>query len=200
LLSLNIRRDALAQIRRARELCGDCPEALRGEVNFHLADGQLDAAAEALRALLARDPDPELRGLLSRTLWKGRDAAGVVAVLDTVPEAVMTAEELTLLLEADRELGRSERARRWVEGDADAVRRLTRPEDQAWALLAEICLDGGDAGTALVAVDRAIALEPETALYHHNRAAILVALGREAEARAALERAGRLDPRLGRTP
>jgi len=200
LLDLNIRRDALEQIRRARELCRDCPEALRGEVNFRLEDGDLAAAVEPLRALQSVAPTSATRALLVQTLWNLDDAEGVVAVLDTVPEADLGAEELTLLLEADRRLGDPERALRWVESDAAAVRRLQRPEHQAWALLAEMCLAGDEPDAALVAIDRAIALEPRTAAYHQNRAAILVALGREDAARDALERARSLDPRLGRAP
>ena len=69
-----------------------------------------------------------------------------------------------------------------------------------WALSAEICLAADEAAAALLASDRAIALRPDVAVYHHNRAAALVRLGREDEARAALAEARRLDPELGGTP
>ena len=67
-----------------------------------------------------------------------------------------------------------------------------RPGADFWAIVAEICLQAEDAEAALTAIDRALAREPEQAVYHHNRAAILLALGREDEARAALAEARRL--------
>ncbi len=200
LLALGIRRDALVQIRRARSICDDCLEALRGEVNYLMAVGQWADTVEPLRRIQAGDPSVATRRLLVQILWNLDDAAGVAAVLDTIPEAQLDGDELALILEVDRRLGRVERAQFWVSGDGETVARVARPTDQVWALVSEICLAGGDLDAALVAIDRAVELEAEVAVYHHNRAAILVALGRDDEARRALDESTRLDPNLGRSP
>lgn len=200
LLAIGVRRDALEEIRRARALCDDCPDALRGEVNFYLVADRPADAIGALRQLQAIDPKPQTRSLLVRALWNEGDAASVATVLDTEPESELDGEELALLLDVDRQLKRPARALRWVAEDAEAVRRVARPTHQVWALVSEICLAGDRPDAALLAVDRALVLEPTTAVYHHNRAAVLVALGRDTEARQALAEARRLDPSLGSAP
>ena len=45
----------------------------------------------------------------------------VAAVLDSVPEMRLSGEELALLLEVDRLLGRAERSLRWVTRDSEPV-------------------------------------------------------------------------------
>ena len=205
LLDLGIRREALAEVNAARRLCNDCPEALRGAVNFHLATDDVAAAIEPLRQLQAVAPTSQYRLLLVQALWAAAEAEAVADLLDPVPEEQLSGEELAILIEVDRRLGRSDRARRWVTSGTGAVERVAYPPHHVWAVLAEICLADGQAESALVAIDRALAdlalVDPtKAALYHHNRAAILVALDRQDEARGELEEARRLDPGLGKSP
>jgi tetratricopeptide (TPR) repeat protein len=55
----------------------------------------------------------------------------------------------------------------------------------------------GDYDDALVAIDRALALDEKVAFFHANRGYILQALGRGDDAIVSLHRAVRLDPALG---
>ena len=200
LLDLGIGREALAEIDAARRLCGDCPEALRGAVNFYLTTGDVAATIEPLRRLQAVEPAPRNRLLLVQALWAAADVEAVADLLDPVTEAQLSGEELAILIEVDRRLGRSERARRWVAGSAETVARVALPPHHVWAILAEICLAAEQPELALTAIDRALADRADVALYHHNRAAILVALDRQDEARGALAEAHRLDPNLSESP
>ena len=194
LRALGIRRDALQQVRQARRQCGDCPAALRGEINHHLAFGDAVAAIEPLAALQAVQPRPEVRQLLARSLGAAGQHAAVQALLDTVPAAALSVEEAMALARADRGLGTADRAAALASGARPLPAGDLPPE--FWALTAEACQAAGDPDAALTAIDRALAAAPDRALFHHNRAAILVALGREQEARRALETAHRLDPGL----
>jgi len=198
LSALGIQRDALAQIRLARAACNDCPEALRGEANHFLARGDAAGSIEPLRALLAVQADPAVRRLLAGNLSALGDAAGVVALLDTVPEETLAGQEVMDLLQADRALGHCARALAWIRGEARPGAGDWQPGSDFWAIAAEICLAAGHAADALTAIDRALAISAGSAVYHHNRAAILLELGREDEARRALREARRLDPRLGK--
>jgi len=196
LADLGIRRDALAQIRLARRLCGDCAPALRGEVNHHLAFGDATAAIEPLQALHAHEPSPAVRSLLARSLGAAGEDAAVQALLDTVAAAGLTGAEALALARADRALGTAGRAVALAAGTR-ALPADWQPPAEFWALAAETALAAGEPAAALRAIDRALALAPAQALLHHNRAAILLALGREDEARRALAEARRLDPGLG---
>ncbi|HOX26593.1 MAG TPA: tetratricopeptide repeat protein [Candidatus Krumholzibacteria bacterium] len=194
---LGIRRDALAQIRLARASCDDCPEALRGEANHFLSVGDAAGSVEPLRALHALRPDRDVRRLLARALSALDDPVAVAALLDTVPIGDLDAGEVMDLLQADRRLLRSERAIAWARGDALPGPAGWQPGGAFWAIVAEVCLAADRPAEALAAIDRALVLEPEAGVYHHNRAAILGRLGREADARRALEEARRRDPSLG---
>ncbi len=198
LRALGIRREALQQIRQARRLCGDCPDALRGESNHHLAFGDAAAAIEPLAALQALRPTPQVRQLLARSLSAAGQAAAVQALLDTVPATTLTVDEAMALARADRRQGTASRSVALATGARPTPAGELPPE--FWALAAETCQAAGEPSAALTAIDRALAADPDRALFHHNRAAILVALGREEEARRALDRAHRLDPRLQEDP
>ena len=198
LLDLGARRDALAEIASARRTCGECRDALRAEVDAHLRVGDHRAAVAPLRRLYASSGGADDRLLLGQCLWNADDAGGVAALLDTVAANALDPRERMLALQADRRLGRSARALRYVAAGDAGVDEVAMAADHAWALVAEICLADDHAAEALVAIDRAVARAPRQAVHHHNRAAILVALGRQDEARAALDRARALDPGLGR--
>jgi tetratricopeptide (TPR) repeat protein len=151
-----------------------------------------------LMLLYASAPAAEVRLLLGQCLWNTGDAAGVAALVDTIADGALDPRERMLALQADRRLGRPDRALAYVAAGDDGVDGVALTADHAWALVAEICLAAGHAPEALAAIDRAVARAPRRAVHHHNRAAILVALGRQDEARAALDRARALDPGLGR--
>ncbi|ODN71922.1 tetratricopeptide repeat protein [Methylobrevis pamukkalensis] len=80
-------------------------------------------------------------------------------------------------------------------GYQSALRLMPRHAD-AIHLLGVIHRQTGDHARAIELIDKAIALKPNAAVYHSNRAAVLHDLGRPAEARACVERALELDPGL----
>ncbi|MCL6511131.1 MAG: tetratricopeptide repeat protein [Anaerolineae bacterium] len=64
----------------------------------------------------------------------------------------------------------------------------------AWNTLGNARDEAGDKPGALAAFERAIALQPDFAMWHRNRAGTLIELGRLDEAAAAIETARRLEP------
>jgi tetratricopeptide (TPR) repeat protein len=197
---LGARRDAAREIDAARELCGDCRPALLAAADLALTAADHEAAIEPLQRLHALGAESRVRGLLVAALWNAGRPAAVAAVLDTVPGARLSGEEMMVLVQVERRLGRSARAVAWARGEADDLPSGWSPPADFWAIAAEICLGAGEPAAALQALDRALDLRPGVALYHHNRAAALVALGRDGEARRALATARRLDPGLGESP
>jgi predicted O-linked N-acetylglucosamine transferase (SPINDLY family) len=88
-------------------------------------------------------------------------------------------------------------------GDLDAAATLytawlaARPDDAAALhLLGVLRHQQGRSADGLPLIDRALALAPDLAPVHANRAAVLGALGQDAPALAALDRAASLDPSL----
>lgn len=197
---LGARRDAAREIDAARELCGDCRPALLAAADLALAAANHEAAIEPLRRLRALGAGPRVRGLLVAALWNAGRPAAVAAVLDTVPGTRLSGAEMMVLVQVERRLGRTARALAWAGGEAGDLPCGWRPPADFWAITAEICLGAGEPAAALQALDRALAGRPDVALYHHNRAAALAALGREEEARRALATARRLDPDRGESP
>lgn len=200
LLSLGARREALRQIQAARELCGDCSQALRAEANLHLVAGRQDEAVAPLRALLVRGGGPEVRKLLVAALWNTGRAEAAAALLDTLSGEALSADEMLVVAQLERQRGRAGRARLWLDDPPRDLPAGWRPPARFWALASEACLAEDLPQLALAAVDRALERRPDVAVYHHNRAAILLQLGRQDEARQALDEARRLDPSLGGGP
>ena len=192
LLALNIRRDALTQIRLARRECGDCDEALRGEVNFHLTVGNSAAALEPLQVLNSRGSDRDIQSLLIQALWAAGDSEAVVTMIDTLGVESLNGAEVLILAQAERMLGKAVQSRVWAQGGQEVLPGQWAAPATFWAIVSETCLLDEDLDQALMAIDRAIALEPGRAVFHHNRAAILVALGRQEEARQALAESERI--------
>ncbi|MBD3221848.1 tetratricopeptide repeat protein [bacterium] len=200
LRELGAAAEAAREIARARQDCDGCTAALEAAADLHLARGDHAAAVGPLRELFGRGARPELRARLLAALWNVGDAAGVASVVDTMATETLTGDELMIVAQADRALGAAGRACDWAHEPPVGLPDGWRPPARFWALTAEICLGAGQATAALTAIDRALALDDSVAIHHHNRAAVLLELGREREARAALAVARRLDPNLGDRP
>lgn len=198
LAALGIHAEAHRAIVEARRLCGDCPPALLGEANLHLARGAYADAVEPLATLYHMERLPDVRRLLVHSLWNLGDAEGVGAVLDSLDTALLSGEELLVLVQADRARGLVRRSLDWGENGLGDLPLDARSAADFWAIVSQVCLDCGASETALSAIDRAVALRPEAAIYHQNRAAVLVALGRDDEARRAVARAEALARTTGR--
>lgn len=200
LLELGAVRDASSQIDEARRLCGDCPASLRAAANLALTRGDHAAAVEPLAALLALGAGPEIRARLVAARWNTGDLDGVAALLDPLATPALSGGEVMVLAQLERQRQRTERVLAWIEAPEEELPAGWMPPAEFWAMSAEVCLRAGLPREALLAIDRALARQPAVALYHHNRAAALAALGQEDAAREALAEARRLDPGLGETP
>ncbi len=197
LLALGVQRDAELAIARARDLCGDCPPSLRAAANLALVRGDHAGAIEPLTALFERGGEAEIRELLVESLWNLGDVDGASAVLDSVAVPGLSPDEMMVLAQLERRHQRADRVVGWVTDPRGTLPEGWQPPARFWAVCAEVCLAAGLPAVALTAIDRAIASEPAVGLYHHNRAAALVGLGRDDEARRALAEARRLSPDLG---
>jgi tetratricopeptide (TPR) repeat protein len=80
-------------------------------------------------------------------------------------------------------------------GIGDAVREHVA---STWNALGNALHDAGDGEAAVAAYDRAIALQPDKAMWRRNRVATLIDLGRRAEAAEELARARALEPDAAR--
>ena len=185
------------QIAEARRLCGDCPPALRAEANLRLAAGDAAGAVAPLRALRSHGAGVDVRGLLVAALWNTGDVEGVAAELDSVPGTDLSPDEMLVLVQLERARGRAVRVLQWLAEPTRDRPAAWEPPARFWALASEACLAANEAAAALAAIDLALERRPDVAVYHHNRAAVLIALGRQDEARKALDEARRLDPDLG---
>jgi tetratricopeptide (TPR) repeat protein len=80
-------------------------------------------------------------------------------------------------------------------GIGDAVREHVA---STWNALGNALHDAGDGEAAVAAYDRAIALQPDEAMWRRNRVGTLIDLGRRAEAAEELARARALEPDAAR--
>jgi len=112
----------------------------------------------------------------------------------------LSPDEMMVLVQLERQRGRGGRVALWLDADGGDLPHGWKAPARFWALASEAALAGGDANVALQAIDRAVERASTVAVYHHNRAAILVQLGRQDEARRALDEARRLDPNIGESP
>lgn len=131
------------------------------KARWHNREGRLEAAEREYRAALARNPDlvhgwMELFDLLRRA---GRHEDALVTALDAAahfgPEAAVP---LALQGAALGELGRTREAVRALEGALERDGNLAL----AWHELAYAAYRVGEYSRALLALDRAFALEPHT--------------------------------------
>lgn len=195
--SLGDWQGARAELAAGRRLCGGCPEADRLLASVLMAAGRPTGAVEPLQRLWAAQPDSLVRHhLLGALAGAGQDSATLALVEATLPRD-RTRDDWRMAVRAEGRVGGS----RWSTASlaaADSLAPARFPGDDAvfWGQAALNLLAAGVPSEALQAVDRALALDAGQAVLHHNRAAILAALGRHDEARRSLETARSLDPHL----
>lgn len=182
---------ARADLEAARRLCSGCPEADRLLGSMLLTAGRPGEAVAPLQRLWAARPSAEVRRhLLAALAGAGADSA-LLALVSATPCAQWTGDDWRMAVQSEGRLGGATWAGAALKAVADGdTTQVPVAEDVFWAQASLNLLAAGRADAALEAVDRALALVPDRSAYHHNRAAVLVALGRLDEARGALEAAG----------
>lgn len=184
---------ACAAFEAARLACGGCPEADRLLGSALLAAGRPAEAIAPLTRLWSARPDSLVRRhLLAAFVGARRDSAALSLVAST-PAVRRDRDDWRMAVQAEGRLGGAAWAEAAVNAPAAEATRFPADDAVFWAQAARNLERAGRLEAALVAVDRAVALEPGRAVFHHNRAAILAALGRNEEARQALEASGRLE-------
>jgi arylsulfatase A-like enzyme/Flp pilus assembly protein TadD len=157
------------------------------------ARGDHTAAAEALRALVRREPgNPAFRQALAAALrgaGRSAEAAEAMGALETIaPSDPLAWHERAIALDA---AGQAEEAIRSERRAIALDPSLPEPHNHLGSLLAR----GGQAGEALEEFTRATTLDPNNAAAWTNRANALRAMGRRREAAEAYGTATRLAPR-----
>ncbi|MBC8424589.1 hypothetical protein H8E07_10730 [bacterium] len=188
-------QDALAEraFAEAAAICPDCPDVHRAWSRFLLDRQDYGGALPHLETLFAAWPeDREVRSLLALARLRTEGAAGALALLAPAWGEGLGDRDVRIVLEADRLLGRSDRALSLAVSLGDGHAGSSDPA--LWAQAALICIDAGLDEEALVLIDRAVALDPLEASYLHNRVLVLRRLGRDREADRAREQLIVLDP------
>lgn len=204
LYEFRLLEDSERELRLAAELCGGCGQVDPALAATLLAAGKPAAALDPLRRLLAGpEGESHRRSYLKALLDSGEDAE-LIAFL-TGADRALTGQEARLLVEAEGRLGRG-RWSAWLL--AWATEQNDRPDlalapgwgddPLLWARISLNLQQLDRREEALAAVDRAIALDPASALLRNNRVVLLQELGREQEARREWERVLELDPSLER--
>ncbi len=153
-----------AELRAGRNLVR---MALRDDLGIAMSAGaQADqgAFADSLATRYARSPSSELRQDLAAALLKAGRHDTLLALLARHWLRELAPLEQQMLLEADRALGRPDRALALVDqltaGDL-AIEDPLRGDPALWSSAALICLDAGRREAALHALDEAVQIDPE---------------------------------------
>lgn len=186
-------RRARDEVERGRVLCGGCPEADRLLASLLLRAGQPAEALPPLRRLWETAPDSLVRRNLVGALAAAARDSDLLALVAATPPGARDRDDWRMAIQAEARRGEAGWALAAL-AVSDTVDSRRFPGDEAvfWAQAALNLLAVRDAAGALRAVDRALARAPGNAVYHHNRAAALAALGRDAEARRELATAAAL--------
>ena len=189
---------ARRELEAGMRLCGDCAEAARALAALHLAARDYAAALPLLEKAHAATPTHALRKALALARLRTGDAWGATRLLAPAWFDSLDLEERRLLLEADRAVADPARALSLVGGsrESDSAAGPGSGDAALWGQAAVILIEAARDAEALIAVDRALALDPRQPAYRNNRVLLLDRLGRRAEADAEWRRAVELDPSL----
>jgi tetratricopeptide (TPR) repeat protein len=202
-LALVLRRvdrpaDALRELERALAI-DRRPEVLYTQGIIYWHQGDLGRAADALRAAIAAAPTyADAHHALGSVLKSGRDWSGAAASLRTAislqPDLFSARYALAQVLTAAGD----ERGARSAIDDAERLRERTAREREAltWTAVGIRKGEEGNLPGAAEAFGRAIAAFEAYAPAHYQLGLAFQRLGRAEDARAAFERAQRLNPSL----
>lgn len=192
-------RGARDMLLSARVACAGCPEADRLLASVLLRAGQAAEAVGPLRRLWIAQPTAEIRRHLLAALVGAGDDSSVLDLVGSADPDQWTADEWRMAVQAEGRRSRSHWSAAAVAGAAASpAPGLPVGDDVFWARVALNLLAAGRPVDALAAADQAVALAPRRALHHHNRAAVLVALGRTEDARLEIQAADAAPDQAGR--
>ncbi len=201
LLDFRDYRGADRELKLAAGMCGNCVEAERALANLDLARGEQAQAIPHLRRVWAAERSAHVRLLLATALAGAGQGRQALALLDSVPRGQLQAGEWRILVQVEKD--NQELGSRWSAlavalspgvDQSPALPPAILGEASFWAVVAANLQRDHHPGSALTALDKALALEPDNVLYHHNRVSVLLDLGREKEARKEWQEVLRLDP------
>ena len=187
---------AAAEFRVASTLCGGCPEAARGLGASLLELGRPHEAVAPLMQAQAAAPDSTGRRLLVAALHAARRDSALLALLDAEDPATWYRQDLVAQVEAEGRLARGvPRSLAHVAAlEAGAAPAPVAADPLFWGRVALNLLKAHEEEAGLVAVDRAIALDPASVVYRNNRVVLLTRLGRHDEAAREWAKVLELDP------
>lgn len=185
---------ACANFEAARLACGGCPQADRLLGSALLAAGKPDEAITPLSRLWRAEPDSLVHRHLLAALAGARRDSAVLDFLKACPPQERTRDDWRMAVQSEGRLGCATWAEAAIDWPVNDPRSFPADDAVFWAQVSLNLERARNLAAALVAVDRAVSLAPDRAVFLHNRAAVLAALGRHDEARAALEASRRLEP------
>ncbi|HPF69765.1 MAG TPA: tetratricopeptide repeat protein [Candidatus Krumholzibacteria bacterium] len=187
---------AAAEFAVAAALCGGCVDAERGLGYAWLQAGQPARSIPALERVMDLGGEPDDRRRLLQALREaGRDSA-LLARLDGEDRQAWDRADHLAWVEAEGRLGGpAPRSLRYADA-LPAAEPAVAGDALFWARVALNLLNAGQPAAGLKAADRAIALEPDSAVYRNNRVVLLLKLGRDRDAEAEWQNVLRLDPSL----
>ena len=193
---------AAAEFRAAGERCGGCPAAERGLGAALLQLGRPDEAIAPLSRAQAADPDSLGRRLLVAALHGAARDSALLAMLTAEDRGSWDRRDHLALVEAEGRLGTDPVQSLAYAGALSAGAPPTAVAEDAlfWGRISLNLLKAGQWEAGLAAADRAVALEPDSAVYRNNRVVLLLRLGRDEEAAREWDNVLRLDPSLKERP
>ena len=169
-MDLGLLDAARRSLDRARELAPHDPAVLRAEARWNLLAGREAAAAAPLRLLLDATGDRLARRQLALVLLHTGRPDSAAALYVAVRRETLDATEQRLLLEVDRARGDPGYALRLAGLPDDSLSASPAFADpDLWATAAMVCLETGHPGLSVRLWDRALALDPDNAVYRNNR-------------------------------
>lgn len=192
--TFGLHADAQREMQEADQLCNGCLEVARALAGLHLDTKDYARAVALLMRLYESSPTEEVRhNLALASLHAGAPERTSELLAPSWPHDLSAADRI-LLLEADRALGDTERAR--VVGSDLQDGQAMEGDALLWGLVAYLCLQGHHDVEGLAAIDRAIDLDPDNAAYRNNRVVLLTRLEQHDEAQREWERVRALAPEL----
>ena len=180
----------------AADLCPQCLGVSRATARYYMATDQPRQALPSLELLVAADStDSAMRDQFALVLLQSGEPSRARTLLLPEWQNELSVLGRRVVLEADRALGDSQRALKLAGLDLGVL--AIGMDADIWALAALICHDANEDEAGLILVDRAISLNPASAVFRNNRVAFLFRLGRNEEAEAEYGVVIQLDPSLG---